>query len=195
MYSCFLQTGQYIIPYHIAPLTGNGQKDRFRAFQKWFVERKATARVASTMTTKGLPRLSLVETTLVIAFLKFSIRLPDYYNALRYSASKVAVTTPVVPPGTIVTPTSEHCDAGKTGAFRSGLSCRGTALTTFELMVATTCKLERTPVLRLMPGCTTSVTSALIRAVENEVPLQYAQALLLGAGYVSSQSVADDSFG
>ena len=174
MYSWFLQTSQYIIPYHIAPLTGNGQKDRFRAFQKWPVGRKATARVASTMTTT---------------------QIPAYYNALRYSATGVAVTTPEVPPGTIVTPTSEHCDAGKTGAFRSGSSCNGTALTTFELMVATTCKLERPLVLRFMPGCTTRVTSALIRAVENEVPLQYAQALLLGAGYVSSQSVADDSFG
>ena len=29
MYSCSFQTGQYIIPYHIALLASNGQKDRF----------------------------------------------------------------------------------------------------------------------------------------------------------------------
>ena len=28
MYSCFFQTGQYIIPYHTVLLTSNGQKDR-----------------------------------------------------------------------------------------------------------------------------------------------------------------------
>ena len=29
MYSCFYQSGQYIIPYHIALAADNGQKDRF----------------------------------------------------------------------------------------------------------------------------------------------------------------------
>ena len=28
MYSCFFQTGQYIIPYHTVLQAGNGQKDR-----------------------------------------------------------------------------------------------------------------------------------------------------------------------
>lgn len=41
MYSCFYQTGQYIIPYHIALAAGNGQKDR--------LEFMATARVAMLM--------------------------------------------------------------------------------------------------------------------------------------------------
>ena len=69
-----------------------------------------------------------------------------------------------------------------------------TSAADFELMVATICWLER-PLPSFLSGCTTSVTSPLIMAVENDVPHQYAQALLLGAGYETWQSVLSDSFG
>src|ERR1700682_5546006 len=112
----------------------------------------------------------------------------------RYSVTEVAVT-PDAPPGITVTPTSEHCDAGKTGAFRLvSMGSELSVVTTFELMVATICWLER-PLPSFLSGCTTSVTSPLIMAVENDVPHQYAQALLLGAGYETWQSVLSDSFG